>query len=164
MTFIRLWRTMPSLVHEQTDMLRAEMAELFERQGLPVSDETRRECLLFILWSIHVGLANMHPKFLGSLLSWVHRRKIRAHERADHPRLMAQFERRQIEALYGVWNILAARNGQDWEITMSPRSARLFLEKASAGMPVAMPVTVLDTVLGILRRRNSACLGVVLAA
>lgn len=158
MKFIQIWRAMPSLVYQQADLLRDEVAEALERQGLPVPADMRRECLLFILWSVHVALVNIRPIFLRAPLVWLHRRRIMRRE-CD---LLAHYDRRRIEALYGVWSIMATQTRQGWEIAMTPRSARIFADKAAVGRANLSSV-MLERLFAILRQRNSICLSAVLA-
>ena len=163
MRLMRVWRRMPALVHEQADLLRGEVADIFDRQGVAVSQDTHRECLLFILWSVHAGLLNMRAGLPRGVLLWLHRRKVARTARSGDHRLLPLYERRLIEALYVVRNIVAERTAQGWALPLSTRTARMFLKNAS---PPAGPVqaAMLDDVLAILRRRSSACIGTLLAA
>ena len=163
MKLIRVWRSMPPLVYEQANLLQKEVTELLDHQGLAVSEETRRECLLFILWSVHVGLINMRPGIVRSALQWLHKRKIEKKAQAEYRRLLTQYERRRIEALYVVKNVFAKRTAQGWEIPLSLRSARMFLNNATGEAKRASTAN-LDDVLLILRRRSATCIGTLLAA
>lgn len=163
MNLICLWRRMPHLVDEQSGLLREEIVGILKRQGLTVSEDTSRECFLFILWSVHVGVMNLRPGFTRSMLLWLHKRKITKVSKSGDPRLPALYERRLIEALYVVKNLFVERTEQGWAPPLSLRSARLFLNNASSEARLAS-ADLLEDVLLILRRRSSACAGTLLAA
>ncbi|PJG49435.1 hypothetical protein CAF53_15335 [Sphingobium sp. LB126] len=153
---------MPPLVEDQVDLLRKEIRSILDREGWAVSEETSRECFLFILWSVHIGLMNMRPGLTRSVLFWLHKRKIRALAIAGDRRLFPQYERRLIEALYVVKNVYVERTEQGWAPPLSHRSARMFLNNAAPEARSA-PGRLLDDVLLILRRRSSACTATLLA-
>lgn len=162
MKFLLLWRRLSPLVYQQTDLLRDDVADFLDRRGLPASEETSRECLLFILWSVHVGLMNMRPGIRRSLLLWLHKRKVAKVAQAGDPRLVTLYERRLVEALYVITNIFAERTAQGWSLPLSPRFARMFLNNATTGSGDVSKAAA-DDVLPILRSRSAACIGTFLA-
>lgn len=163
MNFVRLWRHLPPLVDGQVALLRDEISDVLDHHGLAVSEDATRECLLFILWSVHVGLMNMRPGITRNILRWLHKRKIKKTSKTQDRYLAALYERRLIEALFVVKNIVVKRTEQGLAPPLSRRSAKMFLKNVSAEARGA-PTGFLDEVLLILRRRCSACAGRILTA
>ena len=163
MKFLRIWRRVPPLVHEQADLLREEVTVVLAREGLAPSEETGRECTLFILWSVHAGLMNIRPALVRNALLWLHRRKVAHTARAGDPDLLPLYERRRIEALYAVRNIFAEQTPRDWMLPLSSRLARMFIRNASAGAQ-QVSRSAIEEVLRVLRPRSSACVRALLSA
>ncbi|RYY29307.1 MAG: hypothetical protein EOP62_00225 [Sphingomonadales bacterium] len=163
MNFVRVWRRMPPLVDSQVALLQDEIGQVLDSQGLAVSATAHRESTLFVLWSVHAGLMNMRPGISRSVLLWLHKRKIAQTAKARDRQLLALYERRVIEVMFVVKNIVFERTEQGLALPLSRRTAKMFLKNLSPEAANA-PVDLLDDVLLILRRRSSACAGKLLAA
>ncbi|MBH2000586.1 MAG: hypothetical protein I8H96_15825 [Sphingomonadaceae bacterium] len=163
MNLMRLWQRLPPLVDSQVGLLRDEVAGVLDRQGVAVSEAADRECMLFVLWSVHVGVVNMRPGITRNILMWLHKRKIKQTAKAQDRDLVALYERRLIEVLFVIKNIIVERTEQGLAPPLSRRTARMFLKNISTEVGGAHP-DLLDEVLLILRRRSSACAERLLAA
>ncbi len=158
----RIWRQLPPLVDEQTRQLNAEIHETLEREGLPPSERTARECFLFVLWSVHVSLSNMRPGVTRRLLLALHGWKIRRLAGGRDEALLHLYERRRIEALYVIRNIHITRHGDGFAPPLTRRLARMFLRNA-AGEAHQAPGGLVEEVQAILSRHTAACAGALLS-
>ena len=151
-----IWRRIPRLVEEQSHLLTEDVARTFRQHGIEAGDDARRECRLFVLWSVHVGLTNLPAGLSRTLLQWLHERRIaRASDiiGADDAPL---YRRRKIEALYVVRNLFLETGEHGLAPPLTVRSARFFVAKAAGGEQAAPPELLAD-MLCLLRRASSTC-------